>query len=65
VSRFFPITALHYCAAVRFVPDAGPDGADGRFLPLDSPEASNPSHDHPPLFVATLRRTSGLQGSIL
>merc|ERR1719266_941704 len=83
VSRFFPIEALHYCAAVRYVlvpgsvnPAAvngsGPNStnntlnrdksaAQPRFLPLDSPFARNPNINHPPLFAAILRRTTGIK----
>ncbi len=90
VSRFFPIEALHYCAAVRYVlvPGSGLNGgphpgggagsvagsqnntlskdgsnnkAQPRFLPLDSPFARNPNINHPPLFAAILRRTTGIK----
>ena len=85
VSRFFPIEALHYCAAVRYVlvpgsvnnPAAAVNGsgpnstnntlnrdksaAQPRFLPLDSPFARNPNINHPPLFAAILRRTTGIK----
>ena len=88
VSRFFPIEALHYCAAVRYVlvpgsvkdPTAAVNGggsntntlnrsssdknsqsAQPRFLPLDSPFARNPNINHPPLFAAILRRTTGIK----
>ncbi len=64
VTRFFPIEALHYCAAVRYV--LVPAGGNGeqqqqRFLPLDSPFARTPSLSHPPLFAAILRRTTGIK----
>ncbi|XP_014237928.1 SH3 and multiple ankyrin repeat domains protein 1 [Trichogramma pretiosum] len=70
VTRFFPIESLHYCAAVRHVRTAGSAGQDGsgsngqlatRFLPLDSPFTRSPSANHPPLFAAVLRRTSGIK----
>ena len=68
VTRFFPIEALHYCAAVRYVlvPGSDQSAAGGervqqRFLPLDSPFARNPNMNHPPLFAAILRRTSGIK----
>ena len=32
-----------------------------RFLPLDSPFARNPNINHPPLFAAILRRTTGIK----
>ena len=35
--------------------------AQPRFLPLDSPFARNPNINHPPLFAAILRRTSGIK----
>ncbi|QQP34760.1 CG12581 CG12581PAlike, partial [Caligus rogercresseyi] len=56
VTRFFPIESLHYCAAVRYVLES-----KARFLPLDSPFAKNPYNNHPPLFAAILRRTSGIK----
>ena len=37
------------------------DGAVQRFLPLDSPFARNPNANHPPLFAAILRRTTGIK----
>ncbi|TRY70779.1 hypothetical protein TCAL_05289 [Tigriopus californicus] len=65
VTRFFPIEALHYCAAVRYVlvPGSSPAGDEHvqRFLPLDSPFARNPNINHPPLFAAILRRTTGIK----
>lgn len=57
MARFFPISSLHYCAAVRRVPA---DGAP-RFLPLDSPFARGPAPRRPPLFAAVLRRTRGIK----
>ncbi|CAF4800282.1 unnamed protein product [Pieris macdunnoughi] len=57
VSRFFPISSLHYCAAVRRV---SVEGAP-RFLPLDSPFARAPAARRPPLFAAVLRRTQGIK----
>lgn len=62
VSRFFPIDSLHYCAAVRYVSVPGTSGEKvQRFLPLDSPFARNPNINHPPLFAAILRRTTGIK----
>ena len=67
MTRFFPIEALHYCAAVRYVLVPGSAGDQSgervqqRFLPLDSPFARNPNMNHPPLFAAILRRTSGIK----
>lgn len=67
ITRFFPIESLHYCAAVRFVlvPEKSANGGGGatqpRFLPLDSPFARSPNPNHPPLFAAILRRTSGIK----
>lgn len=66
ITRFFPIEALHYCAAVRHVKGSGSGTGGGdpsttRFLPLDSPFARTPSANHPPLFAAVLRRTSGIK----
>lgn len=66
VTRFFPIESLHYCAAVRYVLVPGFSSGGGgdkvaRFLPLDSPFARNPNINHPPLFAAILRRTSGIK----
>ena len=68
VTRFFPVESLHYCAAVRYVlvpgssPAAGgPERVQQRFLPLDSPFARNPNANHPPLFAAILRRTTGIK----
>ena len=63
VTRFFPIESLHYCAAVRYVLVPGTSSGDkvARFLPLDSPFARNPNINHPPLFAAILRRTTGIK----
>ncbi|XP_051174152.1 uncharacterized protein LOC127289918 [Leptopilina boulardi] len=62
VTRFFPIEALHYCAAVRHVKGGNNgDASATRFLPLDSPFARTPSANHPPLFAAVLRRTTGIK----
>ena len=63
VTRFFPVESLHYCAAVRYVLVPGTSSGDkvARFLPLDSPFARNPNINHPPLFAAILRRTSGIK----
>ena len=63
VTRFFPIESLHYCAAVRYVLVPGSGGGEKvqRFLPLDSPFARNPNINHPPLFAAILRRTTGIK----
>ncbi|XP_039275401.1 uncharacterized protein LOC111054383 [Nilaparvata lugens] len=63
ITRFFPIDTLHYCAAVRFVliPEKGSSASLPRFLPLDSPFARAPDPNHPPLFAAILRRTTGIK----
>ena len=63
VTRFFPVESLHYCAAVRYVLVPGTSSGDkvARFLPLDSPFARNPNINHPPLFAAILRRTTGIK----
>ena len=64
VTRFFPVESLHYCAAVRYVLVPGTSSAADivqRFLPLDSPFARNPNINHPPLFAAILRRTTGIK----
>lgn len=64
VTRFFPIETLHYCAAVRYVlvPEkASNNPSTPRFLPLDSPFARTPNPNHPPLFAAILRRTTGIK----
>ncbi|XP_016840254.2 uncharacterized protein LOC103315660 [Nasonia vitripennis] len=62
VTRFFPIEALHYCAAVRHVKAGNSaDSQATRFFPLDSPFARTPSANHPPLFAAVLRRTTGIK----
>lgn len=61
VTRFFPIESLHYCAAVRqvLIPERG--NATPEFLPLDSPFARIPKAQHPPIFAAILRRTTGIK----
>lgn len=64
VTRFFPIETLHYCAAVRYVlvPEKTSNNpSTPRFLPLDSPFARTPNPNHPPLFAAILRRTTGIK----
>ena len=56
------VDSLHYCAAVRYVQVPGTSGEKvQRFLPLDSPFARNPNINHPPLFAAILRRTTGIK----
>ena len=62
---FFPISTLHYCAAVRYVNVSGyaVEGGGERFLPLDSPFADLPDSPHPPIFAAILRRTTGVKVS--
>lgn len=63
VTRFFPIESLHYCAAVRqvLIPERGSAQAEPKFLPLDSPFARTPRAQHPPIFAAILRRTTGIK----
>lgn len=63
VTRFFPIESLHYCAAVRqvLIPERGNAHPEPKFLPLDSPFARAPRVQHPPIFAAILRRTSGIK----
>lgn len=63
VTRFFPIESLHYCAAVRqvLIPERGNSNPEPRFLPLDSPFARAPRAQHPPIFAAILRRTTGIK----
>ena len=76
VKRFFKIEALHYCAAVKFVPQLAnqqfnnpsailPNGnsvALPKFLPLDSPHARMHMDDsNPPIFASILRRTTGVK----
>jgi len=63
VTRFFPIESLHYCAAVRqvLVPERGNTNPEPKFLPLDSPFARTPRAQHPPIFAAILRRTTGIK----
>merc|ERR1712223_2203679 len=41
--------------------NASDKSAQPRFLPLDSPSARNPNINHPPLFAAILRRTTGIK----
>ncbi|TKR64138.1 hypothetical protein L596_024720 [Steinernema carpocapsae] len=62
-TAFFPITSLHYCAAVRFADVRGyaVEGGGVRFLPLDSPFAQMPDSNHPPIFAAIFRRTTGVK----
>lgn len=63
VTRFFPIESLHYCAAVRqvLIPERGNTNPEPKFLPLDSPFARAPRAQHPPIFAAILRRTTGIK----
>lgn len=63
VTRFFPIESLHYCAAVRqvLIPERGNTNPEPKFLPLDSPFARTPRAQHPPIFAAILRRTTGIK----
>jgi hypothetical protein len=63
VTRFFPIESLHYCAAVRqvLIPERGNAHPEPKFLPLDSPFARTPRVQHPPIFAAILRRTTGIK----
>jgi hypothetical protein len=63
VTRFFPIESLHYCAAVRqvLIPERGNAHPEPKFLPLDSPFARSPRVQHPPIFAAILRRTTGIK----
>lgn len=63
VTRFFPIESLHYCAAVRqvLIPERGNSQPEPKFLPLDSPFARTPRAQHPPIFAAILRRTTGIK----
>lgn len=63
VTRFFPIDSLHYCAAVRqvLIPERGNAHPEPKFLPLDSPFARTPRVQHPPIFAAILRRTTGIK----
>lgn len=63
VTRFFPIESLHYCAAVRqvLIPERGNAHTEPKFLPLDSPFARTPRVQHPPIFAAILRRTTGIK----
>jgi hypothetical protein len=76
VKRFFKIEALHYCAAVKYVPQAitAPNinghatmphnlVALPKFLPLDSPHArlQQDNNSNPPIFASILRRTTGVK----
>jgi hypothetical protein len=63
ITRFFPIESLHYCAAVRqvLIPERGNSHPEPKFLPLDSPFARTPRAQHPPIFAAILRRTTGIK----
>nr|AAL48471.1 GM02933p [Drosophila melanogaster] len=63
ITRFFPIESLHYCAAVRqvLIPERGNTHPEPKFLPLDSPFARMPRAQHPPIFAAILRRTTGIK----
>ncbi|XP_023300354.2 protein pygopus [Lucilia cuprina] len=63
ITRFFPIESLHYCAAVRqvLIPERGNSNPEPKFLPLDSPFARMPRAQHPPIFAAILRRTTGIK----
>uniref|UniRef100_A0A6G1S6F2 PID domain-containing protein n=1 Tax=Aceria tosichella TaxID=561515 RepID=A0A6G1S6F2_9ACAR len=76
MKRFFKIEALHYCAAVKYVPQvfAAPNingnstlphnlAALPKFLPLDSPHArmQQDSSSNPPIFASILRRTTGVK----
>lgn len=63
ITRFFPIESLHYCAAVRqvLIPERGNANPEPKFLPLDSPFARMPRAQHPPIFAAILRRTTGIK----
>lgn len=66
VKRFFKIDALHYCAAVKFVPQLKPhlnnsSTALPKFLPLDSPHARQSDSSNPPIFACILRRTTGIK----
>ncbi|KAH8283208.1 hypothetical protein KR054_011940 [Drosophila jambulina] len=63
ITRFFPIESLHYCAAVRqvMIPERGNSHPEPKFLPLDSPFARAPRAQHPPIFAAILRRTTGIK----
>lgn len=70
VKIHFPIQNLHYCAAVRFVNAIGyysnvdvsqEESVNEKFLPLDNPLANLPTTEHPPIFVAILRKCKGLK----
>lgn len=61
---FFPISTLHYCAAVRFVLINNYEGTGTsvkKFIPLDSSFAEISKDMHPPIFAAILRRTTGVK----
>ncbi|VIO92588.1 conserved hypothetical protein [Brugia malayi] len=62
-TAFHPINSLHYCAAVRYVNVTGYaiEGGGERFLPLDSPFATGEDNQHPPIFAAIFRRTTGIK----
>lgn len=74
VKKFFKIDALHYCAAVKYVPlplrsninpyTTLPNNNSlnqiPKFLPLDSPHARQPN-PNPPVFASILRRTTGIK----
>lgn len=66
-TAFHPINSLHYCAAVRYVNVTGYaiEGGGERFLPLDSPFAIGEDSQHPPIFAAIFRRTTGIKVSFL
>lgn len=77
VKRFFKIDALHYCAAVKYVPQVGSNQQSNgvsavsngvsqaslpKFLPLDSPHARmQQNNTNPPIFASILRRTTGVK----
>lgn len=70
VKRFFHIEALHYCAAVKYMPsddqikpyhnrDQASDST--KFLPLDVIATKQANSNHPPVFACILRRTTGIK----
>lgn len=77
LKRFFKIEALHYCAAVKYVPQVFAAAANingtatlphnlatlPKFLPLDSPHArmQQDTGSNPPIFASILRRTTGVK----